>query len=102
MKEIKDLSLDDFVENEYVCLLFYIEGSIMCQNMIDFLSELQINFSNVKIGKVSIEENAESVIEFKIYSVPTLILLKDGKIVEKIEKYLNKKELQVKLNYLRK
>ncbi len=39
--------------------------------------------SKVKVGKVNIDEESELANQFKVMSIPTLALIKDGKVVEK-------------------
>ena len=36
----------------------------------------------VKVGKLNIDENLQSPSEFNIYSIPAVLLFKDGKVVE--------------------
>ena len=49
-----------------------------------FLEELDSEMSDtVKIAKVDVDENPETAGNFGVMSIPTLILLKDGEIVDK-------------------
>lgn len=36
----------------------------------------------IKVGKINIDEEAELAAQFRIMSIPTLVVIKDGKIVE--------------------
>ena len=48
------------------------------------LEELDSEMSDtVKIAKVDVDENPETAGNFGVMSIPTLILLKDGEIVDK-------------------
>lgn len=38
---------------------------------------------SVKVGKINIDEETELAQTFKVMSIPTLIVLKDGKVVDK-------------------
>ena len=51
----------------------------------------------VKVVKVNVEESRELVGQFRIMSVPTLVLLKEGKELTRITGYLPKEELLDKL-----
>jgi thioredoxin 1 len=60
------------------------------------LSPILDNISNsrkYKIIKINIDENPNIKIKFKINSVPTLIVFKDGKPVEKSVGYIEKDEV---------
>ncbi len=41
------------------------------------------NAGKVKVGKVNIDEEPELARQFGVMSIPTLVLLKDGKVVAK-------------------
>jgi len=55
-----------------------------CKMIAPVLEELDSEMSDtVKIAKVDVDENPETAGNFGVMSIPTLILLKDGEIVEK-------------------
>jgi thioredoxin 1 len=55
-----------------------------CRMIGPVVSELSDDFAGkAKIGKLNVDENKQIASEFGIRSIPTLILFKDGKAVEK-------------------
>ena len=55
-----------------------------CKMIAPVLEELDSEMSDtVKIAKVDVDENPETAGNFGVLSIPTLILLKDGEIVDK-------------------
>ncbi|MDO8898761.1 MAG: thioredoxin [Bacteroidales bacterium] len=55
-----------------------------CRMIGPVVSELAEDFAGkAKIGKLNVDENKQIASEFGIRSIPTLILFKDGKPVEK-------------------
>lgn len=55
-----------------------------CKMIAPVLEELDSEMSDVvKIAKVDVDENPETAGNFGVMSIPTLILLKDGEIVDK-------------------
>lgn len=55
-----------------------------CKMIAPVLEELDSEMSDtVKIAKVDVDENPETAGNFGVMSIPTLILLKDGVIVDK-------------------
>lgn len=55
-----------------------------CRMIGPLVSELSDDFAGkAKIGKLNVDENKQIASEFGIRSIPTLILFKDGKPVEK-------------------
>jgi len=68
-----------------------------CKLMAPVIEELikdNENKENVKIGKVDIDNNKEISEKYNIMGIPTLILFKDGKIIEQITGYQSKEFLQ--------
>jgi thioredoxin 1 len=47
----------------------------------------------LKIMKLDVDENQDTASKFGVMSIPTLLLFKDGKEVERIVGYRNKKQL---------
>ncbi|ERI08175.1 thioredoxin [Aneurinibacillus aneurinilyticus] len=54
--------------------------------------------SKVKIAKVNIDENPESTQRFGVMSIPTLMLVKDGQVVDKIIGFQPKESLLSAIN----
>jgi len=53
---------------------------------------------NVSYYKIDIDENPETPREFGIMSIPTLLVKKDGEVVEKLIGYHNKEQIEEILN----
>lgn len=43
--------------------------------------EILFQKSNIKVGKINVDEQPELASQFRIMSIPTLVVIKDGKIV---------------------
>lgn len=52
----------------------------------------------VKIVKLDVDENQETAAEYGVMSIPTLILFKDGEIVDKVIGYRPKEALTEMIN----
>ena len=37
--------------------------------------------SDIKVGKINVDEEQELAVQFKVMSIPTLLVFKDGKVV---------------------
>jgi thioredoxin 1 len=69
-----------------------------CKMLAPVLEEIAGELAGrVKVVKVNVEESRELVGQFRIMSVPTLVLLKEGKELTRITGYLPKEELLDKL-----
>lgn len=52
-----------------------------CRMVGPILEEIAGERSDIKIGKINVDEQPELASQFRIMSIPTLIVIKDGKIV---------------------
>ena len=52
-----------------------------CRMVGSILEEIAGERSDIKIGKINVDEQPELASQFRVMSIPTLIVIKDGKIV---------------------
>lgn len=72
-----------------------------CKMIGPLVEELSKEYEGkVKIGKLNVDENAKIATHYGIMSIPTLIFLKDGKIMEQSVGVLSKSELRKKVEAL--
>jgi thioredoxin 1 len=56
-----------------------------CRMLSPVIEKIAEKYKGVcKVGKVNVDENAELAIRFGIRSIPTLLLFKNGQIIDKI------------------
>lgn len=66
-----------------------------CRMQSPVLEELESEVGDdVKITKMDIEENPQTPAEFGIMSIPTLLIKKDGEVVETLVGYHPKEQLE--------
>ncbi|WP_133969094.1 thioredoxin [Eubacterium limosum] len=71
-----------------------------CKALTPIVDKLSEEMSGkVKIVKVDIDENSALATEYRVMSVPTMKLLKDGEVVETLVGLRPESELRDKLNY---
>jgi len=51
-----------------------------------------------KVGKIDVDEQSTLAAQFKVMTIPTLILFKDGEIVEKFVGSRSKSDLEQAIN----
>lgn len=64
-----------------VLLDFYAEWCGPCRMMLPIVDEIAKERSDFAIGKVNVDENAELAREFGVVSIPTLVVMRGGKVV---------------------
>ena len=66
-----------------------------CQMLAPELEQLAAeNEQSLKIGKINVDEQRELAMQFKISSIPTLMLFKDGTLAETVVGYRTKSQLE--------
>ena len=53
-----------------------------CMMLSPTVDEVANEVSNVKFGKINVDEQGELAQQFRISSIPTLVVVKDGKVVK--------------------
>lgn len=77
---------------------FWAEWCGPCQVMIPRLGELATKMGETaKIMKMNVDENPETPQKFRIMSIPTMIVFKDGKSVEQLVGVKSVEDLSVTL-----
>jgi len=69
-----------------------------CKMIAPVLEELDSEIGDkVKIVKLDVDENQETAAKFGVMSIPTLIVLKDGEVVDKVVGFQPKEALAERL-----
>lgn len=64
-----------------VLLDFYADWCGPCRMVGPVIEEIASEREDILVGKVNVDESPELAGAFKIYSIPTLVVLKDGKVI---------------------
>lgn len=51
----------------------------------------------LRVGKLDVDSNQDTAMKFGVMSIPTLLLFKDGKVVERLVGYMPKERLLQKI-----
>ena len=80
-----------YFENDW-CAQCYTQRPIIKKIKEEYQNELNIEFINA-------EENAKLANKYDIRSAPSLLLLKDGEVVERVPKFIDKEKLEILIRY---
>ena len=74
---------------------FYADWCGPCQMMAPVIGQLAVEYEGrVKIGKLNVDENPEVMAEYKIMSIPTMIIFRNGEVFSKEVGASSKKEVE--------
>lgn len=65
-----------------------------CQMMAPILHELETEMPDVQVGKVNVDEQMDLARQFRVVSIPTLIIFKNGQEVQRMVGVTSKEELK--------
>ena len=65
-----------------------------CQMMAPIVHELETEMPDVQIGKVNVDEQMDLARQFRVVSIPTLIIFKNGQEVQRMVGVTSKEELK--------
>ena len=65
-----------------------------CQMMAPILHELEAEMPDVQIGKVNVDEQMDLARQFRVVSIPTLIIFKNGQEVQRMVGVTSNEELK--------
>lgn len=100
--QITDGNLQEILEkNPAVVIDFWAEWCGPCRALSPVVDELAEEFGEqVFIGKVNVDENDNSALRYGIRTIPTLIFIKNGEVVDKSIGVVPKADLKVKIENL--
>ncbi len=77
---------------------FWAEWCGPCKAIAPVLDELaNTNVGKLKVAKVNVDENQELAAEYGIRAIPTLLIMKDGKVKEQMVGAVSKRDLEAKI-----
>lgn len=65
-----------------VLLDFWASWCGPCKMLSPIIEEIAEAFDDIKVGKVNVDEESELALQYKIMSIPTLLIFKDGELKE--------------------
>ena len=78
----KDNFQNEVINSESTVLLdFYADWCGPCRMVSPIVDEIAEERNDIKVGKINVDEEGELAERFAIFSIPALVVIKDGKIV---------------------
>ena len=91
---LNENNFDQVRNNEGLALLdFYADWCGPCRMVLPLVDEIASERDDLFVGKINVNENPDLAREFGIMSIPTLIVMKDGKIINRVSVARNKDQI---------
>ena len=83
--------------NKPVLLDFYADWCGPCRMVGPIVSEIANERSDVKVGKINVDEQPELATQFQVMSIPMLAVIKNGKLENQVVGYRSKEQIEAML-----
>lgn len=78
---------------------FWADWCMPCKALGPTIDELATQYAGkVKVGKLNTESNREAPVKYSIQAIPTIMIFKDGEVVQKFVGLASKKDLQAAID----
>ncbi len=77
-----------------VLIDFWASWCVPCQMLLPVIEELADEETEVKVCKINVDEQPELASQYGVMSIPTLILMKEGRVLNKTVGMKTKKAIQ--------
>ena len=76
---------NEIMDSEKTVLLdFWAPWCAPCRMVVPVIEEITGERPDIKVGKINVDEQPELASKFGIMSIPTLVVMKNGKIVQQV------------------
>lgn len=80
-----------------VLLDFYADWCGPCRMVGPIVSEIATEWSDIKVGKINVDEQPELAERFQVMSIPMLAVIKNGKLTDQVVGYRPKEQIEAML-----
>lgn len=94
VEEINDKSFENETSEGVVLTDFWATWCGPCKMQSPVIEQLSQEMDDVKFTSVDVDQNQDLAKELGIMAIPTLIIKKDGKIVDRLTGYTPKEKLE--------
>ncbi len=95
MKVVNQNEFNELIQEEGVQLVdFFATWCGPCKMVAPVLDQLEGEMPNVKFAKVDIDESLELAQQYQVTTVPTLAVIKNGKVQERIIGFVPKDQIK--------
>lgn len=96
IEHVTDVNFTDVVENssELVVVDFWASWCGPCKMLGPLYEEVSNEVTGVKFTKLNVDENPASAARYRVGSIPTVLAIKDGRVVDTLVGFKPKAEIK--------
>lgn len=97
--ELTPSTYEDFIKNDLVLIDVHAVWCGPCRQISPIVDQISLDFMDqLQVGKLNADENRDILVELGVRNIPTLILFKNGEIVERSTGMTTKEKLAELIN----
>jgi len=100
MQKVNKEQFSNIISKGIVLVDFFAEWCGPCRTLGPLLEKLAVEFTDVNIIKVNVDEEKELAQNFEIRSIPAMLFFKNGVLVDKMVGMQQSNKIKEKLNAL--
>ena len=85
---------NEFIKEGIVLIDFFATWCGPCKMLSPVIEQVEREHPKLKVVKVDVDEAPQIAVKYGIQAIPTLFLVKEGKVVDSRMGYLNKNQLE--------
>jgi thioredoxin 1 len=90
---------ESFIKNDLVLIDVYAKWCGPCKQISPIIDQISLEFMDqLHVGKLNADENRDILVELGVRNIPTLILFKNGEIIERSTGMTSKEKLAELIN----
>ncbi len=90
----KEFSVEVLQSREPVLIDFYADWCGPCKMLSPIIDEVAQENDDIKVVKVNVDESSDIALEYKVMSIPTLVVIKNGQEVARSIGVIDKSEIK--------
>ncbi len=97
--ELNDSNYQDIIKNDLVLVDIWAEWCGPCKMVAPIVDEISIDYQGrLTVGKLDADANKETLSQLGVRNIPTLLLYKNGEVVDKLVGAVSKQKLSDMIN----
>ena len=85
---------NEFIKEGTVLIDFFATWCGPCKMLSPVIEQVEREHPDLKVVKVDVDEAPQIAVKYGIQAIPTLFLVKEGKVIDSRMGYLNKNQLE--------